>query len=84
MSKGPDTTLMGLQDILFEQLEELTNPDLSGEELQNSMRRTKGVVDVSNQIIKNGYLMLAAVKHSDEYGGEERHNMPKALRIGGK
>lgn len=62
------TTLTDLNELLFEQLERLTNGDLEGDALKREIRRSKAVSDLGGKIIENGNLMLNARKHIDEYG----------------
>lgn len=55
------TTLTDLHSILFEQLERLSNPDLTGDELLQEIRRGQAISGISAQIIQNGNLALRAV-----------------------
>ena len=57
-----------LNNHLFEQLERLNDDTLKGQELESEIERSKAVCNVSRQIIENGKLVLAAKKHIDEYG----------------
>lgn len=57
--------LSDLNNILFNQLERLSNPDLEGEKLNEEIQRTEAVVKVSGQIIGNANLVLQALKHKD-------------------
>lgn len=68
MSTSVKTTLADLNDLLFEQLERLTNEDLEGEKLEREIKRSKAVSDIGSKIIANGTLMFHAKKHMDEYG----------------
>lgn len=58
-------TLGDLNGYLFEQLERLNDPDLTQEELEIELRRSKAVVSVSNQIVNNGNLVLSAQRFYD-------------------
>ena len=60
--------LTDLNNHLFEQMERLNDEELSEEELQKEITRSKAVTDVAKSIISNGQLMLNAQKHLDEYG----------------
>ena len=62
------TTLADLNELLFEELERLTNDSLTEEELEQEIKRSKAITDVSSKIIANGTLMFNAKKHMDEYG----------------
>lgn len=76
MSTPVKTTLADLNDLLFEQLERLTNEDLEGEKLEREIKRSKAVATISSNIIANGTLMLDARKHMDEYGISDKGAIP--------
>ena len=61
-------TLNDLNNYLFEQLERLQDDDLSDEQMEKEIRRSKAVQSVAKTIIENGALALEAKKHMDEYG----------------
>ena len=52
------SSLADLHEILFEQLERISNPDLSGEELNEEIRRGQAISNISAQIINNGNLAI--------------------------
>ena len=58
--------LNSLNDKLFEQLDRLTNKNLSGDKLQEELERTEAIVDISRTIISNADLMLKAMVAKDE------------------
>ena len=58
--------LTDLNNHLFEQLERLNNEDLSEEELEKEIKRTKAMTNVATNIINNGNLMLNTMKFMDE------------------
>ena len=58
--------LNSLNDKLFEQLDRLTNKNLSGDKLQEELERTDAIVDISRTIISNADLMLKAMVAKDE------------------
>ena len=66
--KGPRNTLGDLNNHLFAQLEKMDDDELTGEQLDNEIRRTEAMAKISEQIIKNGELQFRAMKHMDEYG----------------
>lgn len=70
-------TLQDLNDYLFEAIESLQNYDMSGEELENEIKRSEAITKVAGTIINNANIQLQAIKHADEYGG--RKQMPKIL-----
>lgn len=57
--------LSDLNNILFNQLERLSAPDLEGEKLNEEIQRTEAVVKVSGQIIGNANVVLQALKLKD-------------------
>ena len=58
--------LNSLNNKLFEQLDRLTNKNLSGDKLQEELERTDAIVDISRTIISNADLMLNAMVAKDE------------------
>ncbi len=58
-------TLGDLNGYLFEQLERLNDPDLTQEELEMELNRSKAIVSVSNQIVNAGNLVLSAQRFYD-------------------
>ena len=58
--------LNSLNDKLFEQLDRLTNNNLSDDKLQKKLERTDAIVDISRTIISNADLMLKAMVAKDE------------------
>ena len=61
--KGPRNTLGDLNNHLFAQLEKMDDDELTGEQLDNEIRRTEAMAKISEQIIKNGELQFRAMKH---------------------
>ena len=77
---GTRNTLGDLNNHLFEQMERLNNDDLTTDELETEMNRTKGMVSISKNIIDNAKTVLDAKKHMDEYHGmKENADMPRML-----
>ena len=58
--------LNSLNNKLFEQLDRLTNKNLSGDKLREELDRTDAIVDISRTIISNADLMLKAMVAKDE------------------
>ena len=58
--------LNSLNNKLFEQLDRLTNKNISGDKLQEELERTDAIVDISRTIISNADLMLKAMVAKDE------------------
>ena len=69
-------TLSDLNNYLFEQLERLQDDDLTDEQLEKEIKRSKAVQSVSKTIIENGALALDAKKHLDEYGKGDSVELP--------
>ncbi|MGZ9806913.1 hypothetical protein ACTMNS_02750 [Staphylococcus haemolyticus] len=59
-------TLSDLNNHLFEQLERLNDEDLTREDLQQELQRSKAVSSIAQNIINNGSLVLQAQKFRDE------------------
>lgn len=59
-------TLVDLNNHLFAELERLSDEDLTSEELEAEISRSKALTGVSSQIIQNGKLMLDAIKFQDD------------------
>lgn len=81
--KGPRNTLGDLNNHLFAQLEKMDDDELTGEQLDNEIRRTEAMAKISEQIIKNGELQFRAMKHMDEYGYERQKSIPDMLEVRG-
>lgn len=70
-----------LSNHLFEQLERLNNDELTKEEIDIELQRTRGIVSISNSIIANEKIQLDTAKTILEYGGDSRFFMPENLQI---
>jgi hypothetical protein len=57
--------LSDLNDILFSQLNRLEDEKLDGEKLNQEIFRSKAAVEVAQQIIANGALILNACRIAD-------------------
>lgn len=64
--------IQDLNDHLFAQLERLNDEDLTQEELEKEIQRSKAVTAVSNQIINNAKLALDATHLQVEFGTAAR------------
>ena len=60
-----NNSLHGLRDMLFAQLEAITNPDLEGDKLSEEIERSQAVTKLSAQIIDSAELELQALKFAD-------------------
>lgn len=74
-------TLQDLNNHLFEQLERLNDEDLSGEALDQELKRADGITKIAAQIIKNGELAFKAMVHMDENGRSGQGAVPAMLEI---
>lgn len=66
-------TLADLNNHLFEQLERLNDEELTGEELEREIQRSKSITAVAKTIIENGALALDAKN--------TRMNMDKEMEL---
>lgn len=62
------TTLNDLNEYLFQEMDRLTNEDLSAEDLDKEIKRSDALQRIARTVIDNGSLVLQAKKHLDEYG----------------
>ena len=65
------STIFNLNDILFAQLEKLSDDDLKGEELEEEVARSKAISMISKDVISNARLALDVCKYRDVSGDEE-------------
>lgn len=70
------TTLNDLNEYLFQELDRLTNEDLSDEELDKEIKRSEALQRVAKTVIENGALALQAKKYVDEYGKGDGVGVP--------
>lgn len=61
-----NNNLIGLNDLLFEQLKQLSDRKLVGEELKQERQRAQSVANVAQVIVKNADLLLRAHKFKDD------------------
>lgn len=59
-------TMNDLNDHLFLALERLNDENLSGEELQQEIERSKAISEVGKTVIDNAKTVLSAMKFNDE------------------
>jgi len=64
--------LMDLNNHLFEQLERLNDDDLTTDQLEKEIGRSKAIGGVAQNIISNANLSLNAEKFKAEYGLEKQ------------
>lgn len=69
-------TISDLNNYLFEQLERLQDDELTDEQLEKEIMRSKAVQGIAKTIIENGALALDTKKHMDEYGNGSNADLP--------
>lgn len=62
--------LVDLNNHLFAQLERLSDENLSPEQIEQEVKRTDAIVDVSEQIVRNADLALKAAKIMADHGDD--------------
>ena len=71
--------LVDLNNHLFEQLERLNDEELSDEELNKEINRSKAMTNVASKIIDNGNLVVKATKTFDNMY-DANNKLPKMLK----
>lgn len=61
-------TLGDLNNYLFESLERLLDEDLTPEEMEREIARSKAVTSVAEAVIHNGELALKTMQHMNDMG----------------
>lgn len=73
-------TLLDLNNHLFEQLERLTDDELTDEQIEREIKKTDAVVKIADKIIESGQLAFRTMQHMDEYGyGNANRSVPTML-----
>lgn len=71
-----------LNNYLFESLERLLDDDLSEEEMQKEITRSKSICEIAGRIIDNADLTLKALKFLNDNGIEiNPTDIPKMLGV---
>jgi hypothetical protein len=70
------TDLVSLNEYLFAQLDALSNPDLTGEELEQEIERSRAIQGIAKTVIDGANVALQAQKHMDEYGSGRNVSIP--------
>lgn len=68
--------IMDLNNILFEQLERLSDEDLDEAGLEKEIKRSKPMVSVAQAIIANADTAIKAQKLAYEYGDQRKIDIP--------
>jgi hypothetical protein len=71
--------LTNLTDLLFSQLEKLSDDSLTGDQLKEQAIKNKEIIAVSKQLIEVGKLGVAAIKAKADL--LENQPMPEYLRL---
>lgn len=75
MAKG----LSNLNEMLFDQLQRLNDPELKGDELESELKRCSAVTSVSKEIVSSARVVLDAEKHRKEWQGPGGYKLPAML-----
>lgn len=68
-----------LNNHLFEQLERLNDEEITGEDLEKEIKRSKAMTEVAGKIIENARLAFDAYKYQDEFGHGRASQLPDFL-----
>lgn len=76
-------TLTDLNNHLFEALERLNDDDLTDEQIDREVKRSKAVADVANVIVTNAHLQLKVAAYAEDYGFGMKHGskLPEVLEM---
>ena len=74
--------LGAMNDILFDRLRRLNDPELKGDELEDELRKTDAIIDVSQSIVATGNLVLKAALASSDGMYRDDSEAPKMLMSG--
>lgn len=72
-------TLGDLNNHLFAQLERLNDEELTGEDLEKELKRSKGITDLAEKIISNANIVLQATKLKSDLIDDRMDSTPKML-----
>ena len=76
-------TLTDLNNHLFAQLEKLMDDEVSPEEMEKEITRSKAVTAVAEVIVRNGELAFKVMQHMNEYRNDgELAPVPEMLEPG--
>lgn len=80
----PRNTLSDLNNHLFEQLEKLRDDEVTPEQMDREIARSKAVTAVAEVIVRNGELAFKVMQHMNEYRTDgELAPVPEMLEPGG-
>ncbi len=72
-------SILDLNSYLFEQLDKVTNDNLSGQDLKDEIERSKAVCNIAETIVKNASLALKVAEFTQEIGTSDGHYIPDML-----
>lgn len=73
-------SLTDLQDVLFDQLDRLSEIEKDDDTLTFELNRSKAITSISKEIIDSKRLMLEVTKYADECNMPKKE-MPENLRL---
>lgn len=68
--------MQDLNDHLFAQLDRLSNDQLTPEEIESEVKRSKAIVDIADQVTENTKAKLVAAKLYAEHGNAILPHLP--------
>lgn len=71
--------LIDLNNHLFAQLERLSEENISSDQLQREIDRSKAISSISKDVISNARLALDAAEFKKEYGMRDNNDLPKMI-----
>ena len=71
--------MTALNDYLFEMMDAVSNEDLTGEALEEELKRTSTKLKVAEAIMANSRLALDVMVATNEYGLDGADHVPKLL-----
>lgn len=77
--KGRKRSLSDLSDYLFDELDRLSNDDLTGEDLDAELKRAKGLCAVASGITRSAAVQLNAIKFASDMGITEVKALPDTI-----
>lgn len=72
-------TLADLNAHLFSALKRINDENLTGDKLEQEIKRNDAIVKAASTIVSNADLQLRAWKHMDEYGYNGDFHVPEML-----
>lgn len=75
MSDTP--TVSSLKDHLFAQLDRLSNPELTTEQVTTEVARTEAIVSISDQLVEGYKVQLAAARLYADHGAQILPHLPQ-------